>query len=69
MDLHQVFQVLLVVCHPQGSVLVSLVFLLYINYLHVAIKHSKVHHFDDDDDDNFDDDDDELFFLCGIVDR
>ena len=32
---------------PQGSVLVSLRFLLRINDLHVAIKHCKAHHFAD----------------------
>ena len=41
MALHQALQVLL------GSVLGSLRFLLYINDLHVAIKHCKVHHFAD----------------------
>ena len=33
---------------PQGSVLIPLLFLLYINDLHTAIKFCKVHHFADD---------------------
>ena len=35
---------------PQGSVLGSLLFLLYINDLNQAIKFCKVHHFADDAD-------------------
>ena len=33
---------------PQGSVLDPLIFLIYINDLHNAIKYSKVYHFADD---------------------
>ena len=45
--LNQVLQVLHVVCH-KDLFWDPLFFLIYINDLHVAIKHCKVHHFADD---------------------